>query len=164
MQCPECGSTNIRQNGHRKCYLPDFSNVLLGEAIVPHHFVTLGLIVFSLTLAPIAQAADINGNYTPADFNTGTDYALSTWKVVASQLNCRQQPGTTEPVVHTFNQDDPLAAVTSQGSRDNLPDSYYLQADAQGKPWMRVHAPIDSGECFVRASRSYIAPVIEENR
>ena len=131
---------------------------------MPYRFATLGLISFFLSLAPIAQATDLNGNYTPADFNTGTDYALSTWKVVAPQLNCRQRPGTTEPVVHTFNQDDPLSAVTSQGSRDNLPDSSYLQTDAQGKPWIRVHAPIDSGECFVRANRSYVAPVIEENR
>jgi hypothetical protein len=131
------------------------------------HLMILGLFALSLTRAPLAQAIDRSGNYTTADFfPTRDEYALSTWKVVANRLHCRQRPGITQPIVLTFSQHNHLRVKTAEGSHENVG---YLQMDAQGQPWMRVYqiqhlyradgTPAPSGICFVRAHRSYIAPL-----
>jgi len=127
--------------------------------LIPPLLISSGLIIG----VAAAVAIDREGNYTTQDFfPTADEYALSTWKVVAPQLNCRRGPGTTQAIVRVFRQGNPLTAQTAEGSHQNIG---YLQHDAQGKPWMRVvllnpsHPHLES--CFVRANRTYIAPVLE---
>lgn len=113
----------------------------------------------------LAFALDPHGNYTTQDFFPGQDeYALGTWKVVTTQLNCRKQPTLGSAIARTFHQGDPLTVKTSEGSHQNVG---YLQLDGQGKPWVRVYQanPDEPGFnvsvfCFVRANRRYIAPVM----
>jgi hypothetical protein len=122
---------------------------------------SLGLLAAGLTLPPTASALDRSGNYTTADFfPTRDEYALSTWKVVATRLHCRRRPGINQPIVATFSKNNALLVKTSEGSHENVG---YLQMDGQGQPWMRVSAMKRSyppGVCFVRAHRAYVAPVV----
>ncbi len=113
---------------------------------------------------PKVLAVDPQGNYTTQDFFPGRDeYALSTWTVVATQLNCRQQPKLEAAIARTFHKGDALTVKTAEGSHENVG---YLQLDNRGKPWVRVYqANPDQPTfnpavfCFVRANRRYIAPV-----
>ena len=122
--------------------------------------------LFLLGLPTLAEATDEQGNYNQEDFFTpSSEYAISTWQVVAKHLNCRQQPGADQPIILVFKEGDPITAQTSNGSHDN---EGYLQLDDHDRPWMKVslrempNAPVR--DCFVRAKQAYIRPVLDSQQ
>jgi hypothetical protein len=124
---------------------------------------SISLISLFITVSKATFAIDRNGDFTVRNFfPTKDEYALSSWKVVTTHLNCRKQPGKTHRIVRVFHQGAALTAQTSEGSHDNVG---FLQMDAQGKPWMWVYINYNKSlkACFVRANRAYIAPMVEKN-
>jgi hypothetical protein len=121
----------------------------------------------SLASGAVAQSLssqpDRNGNYYSNDApvkatpSSGRLMAGSLWEVTAHELNCRRAPRSNAPVVHQFQQGDVLQANVYRGGSDEV---LLNRKDADGNPWMPVRRDGSAHECYVRANRQFIQPVI----
>ncbi|HEY9617477.1 MAG TPA: hypothetical protein V6C64_11580 [Microcoleaceae cyanobacterium] len=125
------------------------------------------LAVTSTSFSGIAQTTpnlpDAQGDYYRNDTPVkGTAprplMAGSLWQVVATGLNCRQEPGADQAVVRQYRQGDILQVEVYRGGSDEV---LLNTKDASGKPWMPVRGKRSADRCYVRANQRYIQPVTE---
>jgi hypothetical protein len=86
----------------------------------------------------------------PNPIPSATVASTSVYRTMASDINCRERPGTASRVVRTFDKDILLEADRSR-----------TVASAQGWQWVEVveRDGFDTKSCFVAADKTLIAPV-----
>ncbi|MGI0489757.1 hypothetical protein ACN4EK_30425 [Pantanalinema rosaneae CENA516] len=125
------------------------------------------LAISTTSLAGFAQTTanlpDVQGDYyrndTPVQGTAPRPLmAGSLWQVVATELPCRQEPGTDQPIVRQYRQGEILQVEVYRGGSDEV---LLNTKDGTGKPWMPVRGKRSADRCYVRANQRYIQPVTE---
>lgn len=119
--------------------------------------------VATITLAQLDlnPSSDRNGDYNSIQRKNpdgtiinGTRGEHRSWRIVATSLNCRSNPGINNRIIRRFAKDQLIqSASIGRGGADEV---IVVQRDTNGKPWMRVN--LDPGQCFVRANSQFIEP------
>lgn len=89
--------------------------------------------------------------YAPSPLMPG-----SLWRVVATKLNCRQNPGSNYPIQRQFKLGDILQAEVGRGGADEV---LVNALDNHGFPWMAVRGKTEDERCYVRANNRYLRPI-----
>ena len=84
------------------------------------------------------------------------------WRIVALRLNCRQHPDGNAKVLLTFVQGHVVQADLGRGGSDEV---LYNARDRGGRTWMKVRSQQGQAHnCYIRAHRQYIQPVLRGDR
>jgi hypothetical protein len=109
------------------------------------------------------KSGDYYSNEAPAKGTAPSpSMAGSLWVVVPQKLNCRKNPGASNPIVKVFNRGDVIQAEVGRGGSDEVLTNI---RDSSGKPWMWVKGGQNvqnssSLKCYVRANNRYINPYV----
>ena len=107
----------------------------------------------------------INGDFltnaTPVQGKviSGSLMAGGLWRIITSNLNCRQDLSLTSPIVRTFKKGDIIQADVGAGGADEV---LYNAKDHHDNTWMLSRSKNGRDyKCYVRANKKYIEPVIK---
>jgi hypothetical protein len=100
----------------------------------------------------LTNAAPVQGKVI-----SGSLMAGGLWRIITSNLNCRQDLSLTSPIVRTFKKGDIIQADVGGGGADEV---LYNPKDRYDNTWMLSRSKNGRDyKCYVRANKKYIEPV-----